>query len=487
MYRYKNLKFSISLFVLIIIATHSGCRKFVQVGTPPDKITQANVYSTDRSATTALTGIYAAIVRSGIDMSEYGGLLADEWNLWNGAGDELRAYYTNFLSANDKTINTGKEIWELYYRYIFRCNAALEGILNNNNLSKAVQQQLSGEAYFLRAWFNFYLLNLYGDIPLPQGTDPEKNRLLPRSSAQAVYELIINDLLKAQELLSAEYVDGQLKPYSGIAERVRPSKWAATAFLARVYLYTGEWVKAEAEASIVIAQTELFSLLPLGDIFLKNSREAIWQIQPVDVGWNTWEGRSFHLLAPPAGFSFEKPVYLNTFLLNTFELNDQRRTQWVDSLIEGNDVYYFPVKYKVGEQTSFITSADALTEYSMMLRLSELYLIRAEARARQNNLADAVTDLDILRDRAELPLIADTNPGISQESLLEAIIHERQVELFTEWGHRWFDLKRINKINDVMSIVTPIKGGSWQATAQLLPVPYDELLSNPNLSQNPGY
>lgn len=485
--RYSNFYTFIIIFFIPVFQIQTGCKKFVEIDTPPDKITQANIFSTDRTAITALTGIYSDMSRSGAEMAEYVGLLADEWTLWTGADIDHTAYYTNSLEAN-LTRSTGKEVWNAYFNFIFRCNAAIEGITNNEKITPLVQKQLLGEAYFLRAWFYFYLVNLYGDLPLAVGTDPEINRLLPRSSVQAAYQLIENDLLNAQELLSPEFVNERLMPYTvAIPQRVRPPKWAATALLARVYLYTGYYAKAEAETDKVISNTALFDLLPLEEVFLKNKPEAIWQLQPVDLGWNTPEARSFHLKAVPSGLSADKRVHLSPFMLNAFDSGDQRRIQWVDSLDDGSGVYYFPVKYKIGEENGSVASPGALIEYSTMLRLSEQYLIRAEARARQNNLSGAIADLDILRRRADLPLITDTNPGIDQSDVLDAILHERQVELFTEWGHRWFDLRRFAKVNQVMSIITPEKGGDWEGTDQLLPIPYNDLLYNPKLTQNTGY
>jgi len=488
---YKINKSALYRIVLItaMIQVLTGCKKFVEIGTPPDKLSQENVFSTDRSATTALTGIYGFMFMAGADMAKYGGLMADECTLWSGGDADLIAYYNNTLFATGPAPsgNTGAEIWNSYYNFIFRCNAAIEGITGNNNLTPAVQKQLLGEAYFLRAWFYFYLVNLYGELPLAVGTDPEVNRLLSRATVPVVYQLITNDLIKAEELLNTNYVNGQLIPYSGAIERVRPTHWAATALLSRVYLYMNQYAKAEEAATKVIANSALFRLLPLGEIFLKNSVEAIWQLQPIKLGWNTWDAKTFHLSAFPEGLSLEKPVHLSSFLLNAFESGDQRHTQWVNSFNDGIDSYYFAVKYKIGEENGAVNSPESLTEYSMVLRLGEQYLIRAEARAKLNNLSGAIADLDEIRGRANLPLIADTNSGISQSALLDAILHERQVELFTEWGHRWFDLKRTGKVNEVMGLVTPQKGGNWENTDQLLPIPYNDLLYNPRLTQNAGY
>ncbi|RYG54138.1 MAG: RagB/SusD family nutrient uptake outer membrane protein, partial [Chitinophagaceae bacterium] len=100
-----------------------------------------------------------------------------------------------------------------------------------------------------------------------------------------------------------------------------------------------------------------------------------------------------------------------------------------------------------------------------------------------NQLPLAIADLDIIRARAGLTKIASTNPNTSQSDLLDAILKERRSELFTEWGHRWMDLRRFGKLDAVMSAIKP----GWKPAAQLLPIPYSEILVNQNLKQNPGY
>jgi hypothetical protein len=127
--------------------------------------------------------------------------------------------------------------------------------------------------------------------------------------------------------------------------------------------------------------------------------------------------------------------------LGTFEPGDQRAVfgNWVDTTIYNKtsttyDTIPYSFKYKIYASPG-VTSVSAMTEYFMVLRLGEQYLIRAEARARAgNNLAGAIDDLDKIRGRAGLPLIASTDPGISQSTLIDTIMHERQVELFCEWG-----------------------------------------------------
>ena len=116
----------------------------------------------------------------------------------------------------------------------------------------------------------------------------------------------------------------------------------------------------------------------------------------------------------------------------------------------------------------------------MILRLGEQYLIRAEARAQQGNVSGAWQDLNTIRMRADL------GPS-AQPDILAAIGHERQIELFTEMGQRWLDLKRTGQVNAVMEVATPLKGGSWNSYQQLYPVAQGDIQDDPQLTQNVGY
>lgn len=159
-------------------------------------------------------------------------------------------------------------------------------------------------------------------------------------------------------------------------------------------------------------------------------------------------------------------------MVESFEPQDLRSKKWIDSLSIEPDIYYFPTKYKVRTGTP-------VTEYSMVLRLAEQYLIRAEARVHQGDLTGAAEDVKKIRNRAGL-----TNIELSSTSqALNSIYAERKLELFTEGGHRWLDLKRTDRATEVLSPKKP----EWQPTDVLYPIPQNELNNNPNLNQNPGY
>lgn len=491
-----RMSMAITFMFVIVFISQTSCNKLIEVAPPVTQVNQENVYISDATAIAALTGIYIDMNNSGgystgdNSISVLTGLSSDELKLFTGVSttNAKYFYYTNTLHANSSGSTPGTEVWRLY-SYIFRCNAIIEGLINSSVLTTEIKQQLLGEARFMRAFFYFYLVNLYGDLPLVTGTDWMVNALLSRSSSSQIYSQIISDLREAQNLLSPNFLDASLRTYSGNPDRVRPTKWAATALLARTFLYTQKYDSAEVQSSNLINHIALFDTVSINKVFLKNSKEVVWQLQPIGSGFNTAEGKLF-ILPSTGPNSSNYPVYLSKNILNSFETGDQRAVlgNWINRVIYQvtptlKDTAYYPFKYKAGLDVTVQTYA-ALTEYLMILRLSEQYLIRAEARAELGNISGALSDLNVIRRRAGL---SNYNGATDKASFINAIIHERQVELFTEWGHRWFDLKRSNNIDGVMTTVCLQKGSTWQPFQQLYPIPLDDVLRSPNIVQNQSY
>lgn len=488
------MKFHTSLFllkkagILFVIAgmAMTGCEKNVEVSAPPTSPSSATMYTSDGLAASVLTGIYMKMAQNSFaqgnqGISLYAGLSADELQTYPAGGASFVSVYQN------KIPSTFQNFWQQFYTYIYIANAAIEGIeKSKGGMTEPVKKQLTGEAKFMRAFLHFYAVNLYGDVPFITTTDYRQNLSVSRTPQSQVYDQIIADLKDAQNLLSDKFVT----PAGGTtSDRVRPNKWTATALLARVYLYTGKWDLAESEATKLIDNKSLFKLGPLASAFLSNNTEAIWQVQPISKQTNTLDGALFiRLISPPTRPSPGSPADLHPAFLSNFETGDQRKVKWMDSVTISGVKYYMPTKYKVKAVTGTDTSKPA-AEQQTIFRLAEQYLIRAEARAKLNNIAGARADIDTIRVRAGL---APTTAA-DQPSLLDAVMHERQVELFTEWGHRWFDLKRTNRIDAVMTAFASkkiISGNSnpWNTQMQLFPIPSNEILLNPNLApQNPGY
>ncbi len=446
-----------------------SCKKFLDVGNPPDKVISKYVFESNASAIAAVTGIYPSlndIVHGGSSISVCCALTADELSAHPTAYSQL-GFYTN--SGN------GQFYWSLFYTTIYRLNAALEGLSASKGVDLVIRNQLIGELLFLRAFCYFYLVNLYGDVPLLMTTDYKLNSIAPRSPVGDIYESIVRDLNTAKELLSDDYLAANIVSTS--EDRIRPNKMVASSLLARVNLYLNKWNDAILESSLVI-NNQLYAIDNLEDVFMKNSKESIWQIQPQPLDgiyFNTWDARMFVLENGPN--DSQNPVWISEFLLSAFEEGDQRFINWIGVDSSTGIKYCYPFKYK------HYKNGEPAIEYSTVLRLAEQYLIRAEAKLKIGDLVATRSDLNIIRKRANLKAINFENP----DQLAEAILHERQTEFFTEWGHRWFDLKRIGNVDKLMSIIVPQKGGEWFPYKKVFPIPFEDIRLNPNLKQNEGY
>jgi starch-binding outer membrane protein, SusD/RagB family len=474
------------LLILFDVCTQ-GCKKFVQIPPPNTLLVTTNVFNNNSTATSALTSIYTQMFTNSesFNIAQDLGLLADELTNYSTSAVQVE-FYTNAMTA---TSITGE--WDNAYNYIYRANAVIAALQNNGNISPAVAQQLTGESLFLRAFWHFYLTNEYGAVPLVTTTLYTVNESISRTPQALVYAQIIQDLKNAQSLLNANYVDGSDTTVT--TERTRPTKAAAQALLARVYLYTGKYDSAQAQATLVINNTNLYALDSIlsptnstyspNSPFLMNSTEAIWQLYtPQPSGDNTNDAQNFYLAGVPSTGT-DNSTTISPQLLSSFEAGDLRRANWIDSIIESGILYYFPYKYQ-----SYNTNT--LTEYTMVLRLAEQYLIRAEAEANLGDMAGAARDLNTVRARAGLGQSPTLTASSSLQQADSAILHERQVELFTEWGHRWFDLIRTGTVNTVLGSpgnVCRAKGGVWSSISELFPIPEYDILADPNLTQNPGY
>jgi hypothetical protein len=469
-------------FVYAILVFFSSCKKFVQVSPPTTELVGASVYGSNATAAAAVTGIYLTMAGNSVGGGENGisallGLSADEFTLFPGTGGILNEVYLNAqLSTNPPGI------WSDLYNLIYQANSAIAGISASTGVTPAMKQQLMGEAEFVRAFCYFYLTNIYGPVPLVLTTNYETNAPLARNSQTEVYRQIKQDLKDAQGLLSDNY----LTPSgSTTTERVRPNIATATALLARVYLYTGSYDSAEAEATTIISNTTNYGLVGLDTVFLAtsnvNNTEAIWQLEMPDNGFNTPDAGAFLLSYYGGPNTYAAPFIISDSLEYNFDTGDLRAVDWTDSIVTNGVTYYYANKY----QQNYTGSSPI--EFPTILRVGEQYLIRAEARAQQDNIngpTGALADLNTIRNRAGLAAYAGST---DQASVLAAILRERRFELFTEYGHRWLDLIRTGNVNAVMTSVCPLKGGTWSSTDSLYVIPLSDIQADASLIQNSGY
>ena len=474
MLRYYSKSYLLIFLVGIFV---SSCKKFIEVGPPKTDLTKKTVFEGDATTKAAIASLYAQLVNSfgsGTvgSVTFLSGLSSDELENYN-TSNEFAAFSNNNLIPINSNIQS---LWSSAYQSIFYANSILEGLSGSTTVTDSLSVHLQGEAKFIRAFTHFYLVNMFGDVPLVLTTDYRINANIPRTPKSDVYKQIIDDLKDAKNQLAADY------SFSN-NERTRVNKFAASALLARVYLYLGNWADAETEASTVINETSLYMLSSPGDVFLKNSGEAIWQLIR-DAG-NANDALTFRI--PPTAVVPQNSA-LNNDWVASFDPVDERKASWVAEHISGSDSYFYPTKYKN-------TNLVPITEYTMVMRLAEQYLIRAEARAMQEKIVgsnSAEADLNILRARANITATDAT----TKSEMIMAIEKERRFELFTEWGHRWFDLKRwpsINTPGDITlnradDILQPLKP-EWKKEWKLYPIPQNQILNDPAMrnAQNPGY
>jgi hypothetical protein len=456
----KNRKF-FCIAVIYCILTATGCKKLVQVDEPDDSMTSAAVFSNDSLAQAAVNGLYIKIMGSpkfilNGGMSLFPAISSDEITRNVNLNFEDQ-FFSNSIYPNNPLVNSN--LWKAAYVYIYQCNICIEGLHKSTGVSTALKNQLTGEVKFVRALCYYYLLNLFGDVPLVLGTNADVNALLSRTPEAQVYNQIIADLTAASDALI------------GINDNRTPTSFATKALLARVYLHLKNWSRAEELTSEIIRSGQFELQSDLTEVFKSHSKEVLFQWVPVQSRMNSAEGFMFI----PLGSG--RPNYsISDGLWKAFETGDLRKGSWIKSVTVNGQTYNYPNKYKINLSPNGVPPA----EYNVVLRLAEVYLIRAEALAKQSRVAESVADINTIRARAGLAALTTT---ISDEQCLQAIEQERRTELFTEWGHRWIDLKRTNRADAVLSIIK----SNWHSNDQLYPIPFAELQTAPNLEQNPGY
>lgn len=445
-----------------VLVSCLGCDSFVGVELPDSQLSVSDVFEDATTANAAMAGVYSKMRDSGmLSGSSTGcsyvlGLYGDELEFYGSSDVDGFLYAANGLLA---TSPQAASLWNEAYRQIYGANAVINGVGESAFLPEAERNLLMGEALFARGMLHFYLANLFGAIPYVTTTDYQANSTIGKMPVGEAWQQARVDLEEAVSLLPETYRS---------PDRTRPNKFAAMALLSRICLYQGSWESASEHATAVIESPMYNFDQNIEATFLIGSSATLFQFSPARSTDNTLEAVTFIFDASPGDSA------LRDELVSTFEQGDLRRANWIRAVEDNGTTYYHAYKYRQG------VGATVQAEYSKVLRFSELFLIRSEARARQGDLAGAAADINAVRSQAGL---AGT-PASSQSELLQAVLQERRVELFAEFGHRFFDLKRLGLLDATLG---PVKNG-WNTADANFPIPLSELLLNPNLMpQNAGY
>lgn len=366
---------------------------------------------------------------------------------------------------------SSREMWETWYKTIGRATIAIDYTENYKNYDANLKSRLIGEAKFLRALHYFWLVRSFGDVPI-QEVD-----LVARAPKNDVYAYIIKDLQDAIELLpiKSDYASGDVG---------RATKGSAQGLLAKIYLYQEDWQAAYDAANIVIASNQ-YGLHPnyeeIWRASTENGMESLFEIQArgetINHGVQQYSQTQGARGATGWGWGFNTP---SENLLNAFNAAGDSIRRDATIIFRGETLWDGRVvgatenaMYNEKAYSSLNAGADESDKNIRILRYAEILLIKAEAATYINQ--DAATPLNLVRARVGLAPIS--NPTVQQ------IWDERRLELAMEHD-RWFDLNRTGQAATAMAAdgKTFITGKH-----ELFPIPNDQLIQTPEMTQNPGW
>ncbi len=452
-----------SLTIGLMICSAVSCEKFIDTDLPYNQIGTAEVFSDVSSANAALAGLYAELWSSSMISGDITGSAA----ILGAYTDDLTCYapyiqnglvdlYNNVQIPSNTIVYN---LWSKAYKHIYYANAIIKGVSESNTISQANKDRLIGEATVLRCLLYYNLSLIFDDIPYTDTTDYLYNSQLTKLPKAQLMVTLEDDLKSVMNTLSDPYAN---------QERIYVNRKVAELLLGKVLLVNEKWNEAENVFSQILQSPLYVWENDLSKVFNKTGKHIIWQLKPANSTDATKEFLLYNFTTSvPTTFA------LSEALVQSFETGDLRKQTWILPTVINQKTYYRPMKYRNPVNSNS-------TENSVVFRIEEVYLLHAESLTNQNRVQEAKVSVDKLRQRAGLaPLPA----GLSKESMLLRIAEEFRHEFFAEMGHRFYDLKRMKKL-DLIAASKP----SWKSFHGAFPIPEKELVINPNLNpQNPGY
>lgn len=526
------------IFALCSVFFLSGCKDYLTEIEPGTDLLE-DFYISTEAAVQNITACYVPL------MWEYNGTYFSEWFFGDIMSDDA-------LKGGGSTIDMGDaydfenwrttsgnglllQFYRAQYQGIARCNLALKNIEGmkvgiDANFTESMKARLLAEAYYLRAYYYFRLLRVFGGVPMVlKVMDSSDEWGQQRVTVDALFAQIIADLEKAEAglWLKSEYASADLG---------RATKGAAQAMLMKVNLYMASpywqtyglsksaaecYTAAKTWGEKIIASGEYDLCANYEDNFTlvgENGIESVFEIQYAEVPWGDY-GEGFGFTAGSftqilvrsrssligGGWGFNHP---SQNLYDEFEAGDPRRDVAIlvpdDAKMETPAVEYYlgnkMLNNKYGMYRDSTYSGCGFGQWGLhasrgplnnrQIRYADVLLMQAEACLGLNDAAGAKDYINMVRARVGLAEIATADES--------ALRHERRCELAME-GHRWFDIVRWNIAEETIKAYeagesteykaqVALGGGFQKGKHEILPIPYDEILLNPTkMQQNPGY
>jgi len=448
----------------------AGCEKQLDLK-PYSSVDAATALNSQDKVTSAVVGLYGELDNSslyGTDLILLPELLAvDDYINFQGTF----ANYRNIATRTTNALNSSAETtWREAYQEINQTNLVIDALPNVADAT--LKATYEGEALFIRALMYYNLVNLYAQQYVPGGANAQPGvpiSLVPvktleeasvlgsRASVAEVYTQILTDLSQAVKLLPT-------------ANGVRASRYTAQALLARVYLQQSNFAAARLAANDVITSSGKALSPTLQAVFTnRNSSETLLEIQQNDQNNAGTSNSGLATFFASIGQLGRGDVQVLTTFANQYEATDARGKAAL--LYTGTGTR--PGSLRSGKWTAYGQNIP-------VIRLAEMYLIRAETAFRAGDVTTALDDINRIRTRSS------ATPLTTSNLTLAAILKERQLELAFE-GFRIYDLKRTNT-----DLVKTASNGTTTVTSitdpiLVLPIPQREINVNANLVQNEGY
>lgn len=509
----------IYILVTLLALTATACKKSYIDLIPKDSYTGENFYLTADQFKQAVIAAYAPLRDVLVNDYFTSEMRSDNTIYQPYPSNRGTAYiYRENISdfTNTSTNDYTNAVWQHCYTGISRTNIVIERLAASTTIDAAVKAPLDGQAKFLRAWYYFKLVRLYGGVPLfLKEVKKADDAFLGRSTADEVYTQIIAD---AKDAIT------ELNPPAKFPQTGEATKGAATMLLADVYATQKKWADTETLLTTLAGMNYGLNA-EYASAFLptnKNSKESLFEIQFLEGtdAASTPNVLSFHFLPRSASTAIVTGTAVKNSdsggwntptqdLIDSYEPGDKRLDASI-GIVEGaynaSDLFvysanksvinYTPAAGKIGvpyikkyeHGLNFNTGSN---DNFPIYRYADALLLLAEAKNEQGK--SPLSELNTVRARAGLAATTATD----QAALRDVILHERRVELAFE-NHRWHDLTRTGKAIEVMNAfgaklkqqVTYLPPDAYNVTANklLFPIPQPEVELNPGkMTQNPGY
>jgi starch-binding outer membrane protein, SusD/RagB family len=497
-HKQREMKKAYLILGLGFVVAFAACRKDFLDRKPIIGETIENFYKSEEDAIAAINAAYAPLQ---FELSPgghfrwiWGDIMSDDATK-GGSGDndanELLRLETFQGPVNTENLEAE---WTADFEGIYRANIVLERI-PAIEMDADLKARILGEARFIRAWFNYNLVTIFGGVPKVDHLLAPSEYNIPRASAAEIWALIEADLTQAA-------ADLPMRSGYSSSDLGRITKGAAQALLAKAYLYQAKYPEAEA-ICLEIVQSDEYSLIEnYANIFTsgtENNAESVFEIQYMNASGGNWgknnanEGTFTPVFQRArgkfAGYGFNIPTqnFVDEFFVEGFEDPRLKSTVFrVGDAMGDRGIFtidntggfpyeYYPKKNftNLSEDAPFGDPNPNGGSNDRVIRYADVLLMHAEAAARNGNTVAAQNSLNAVRARARggnnSILLDVTSSG---DALVNAILHERRVELGLE-GHRFFDLVRTGKAaaalgplgyNDAVHKVFPIPQSQIQAT-----------------------